>query len=230
MANLRSETRKHRFGLKKSSKKKVPVSKPFVPESELRYYMIYKPFRVLSQFTCTDDKKCLADLGVFPEDVYPVGRLDYDSEGLLILTNDRTLNKRLLDPENQHERQYLVQVEGLPEDADMEILRTGISININKKPYTTRPAKVRILKTEPVLPERLPPVRYRKSVPDAWILIQLTEGKNRQVRKMTAGAGFPTLRLVRWSLNLLTIEGLEPGAIVELNRRTVVDKLLKNKR
>lgn len=177
------------------------------------YIVIYKPFRVLSQFSPEGDKDTLASIGDFPKDVYPVGRLDYDSEGLLILTNDKRLNKKLLDPENQHPRTYLVQVEGAPTNQDVEILRSGILIKVKGKNHLTLPAKVDIPETLPNLPDRNPPIRFRKNVPDTWIRLTLTEGKNRQVRKMTAGAGFPTLRLVRWAIGNVTVEGMQPGDV-----------------
>ena len=138
--------------------------------------------------------------------MYPVGRLDADSEGLLILTNDKQLNHRLLNPEFRHSRTYLAQVDGAVTGEALDKLRRGVTITVNGRPYKTRPAKAETPEQEPVLPERVPPIRYRKSIPTSWIKLTLSEGKNRQVRKMTAAAGFPTLRLVR-----VAIEGILLG-------------------
>ena len=180
-----------------------------------RYFIVYKPFMMLSQFTATiEGKQTLADLHVFPKDVYPVGRLDEDSEGLLLLTNDPSANARLLG--NGVEKEYYVQAEGKIEEADLEPLRKGVEINVKKESYITRPAKARVLPTAPDLPERVPPIRFRASIPDTWISITLTEGKNRQVRRMTAKIGFPTLRLVRFRFGKMTIEGMASGEVREL--------------
>lgn len=186
------------------------------------YFLIYKPYLTLSQFSREGDKHTLADLGFdFPSDVYPVGRLDADSEGLLLLTNDKQLNHRLLNPKFRHNRTYYVQVEGaLTEDACQK-LAAGVTISVDGKPYHTLPADARI-SPEPNLPERNPPIRYRASIPTSWLSISLHEGKNRQVRKMTAAAGFPTLRLVRWAIERLTAEGMMPGQVRELSRAEVL--------
>jgi 23S rRNA pseudouridine2457 synthase len=166
-------------------------------------YLIYKPYLMLSQFTQEiEGQQVLAQLStVFAKDVYPVGRLDADSEGLLLLSSDKSLTEKLLNPKNKHERTYFVQVEGIPTETALEQLRTGVGIRIekNKDLYQTQGAKVSILSEEEVLflPERLPAVRFRASIPTTWISLTLSEGKNRQVRKMTAAVGFPTLRLVR---------------------------------
>ena len=175
------------------------------------HYLFYKPFQTLSQFSPEGTKKTLADY--FPgiaKDVYPVGRLDYDSEGLLFLTNDKTLNHRLLHPSFIHERQYWVQVEGIPKEDDLAQLRKGVFISIKGKSYCTRPAKVSLM-APPDLPERLPPVRFRKHIPTSWISLMLVEGKNRQVRRMTAAVGLPTLRLIRYSIGSVTLENMKPG-------------------
>jgi 23S rRNA pseudouridine2457 synthase len=166
-----------------------------------------KPFGVLTQFT-TDDlaKKTLADF-IRVADVYPTGRLDADSEGLILLTSDGWLQHRLSDPRFGHERTYWVQVEGVPAAKTIELLRHGVEL----KDGITRPARVRLLLEEPALPPREPPVRFRKSIPTSWLEMVLTEGRNRQVRRMTAAAGFPTLRLVRVAIGQLTIDGLAPG-------------------
>lgn len=185
------------------------------------YYLFYKPFQVLTAFTSDDGKKTLADYMKLPLDVYPVGRLDYDSEGLLLLTNDRSLTQRLLHPGFQHPRTYYVQVEGnITEDA-LERLRKGVAIRNGKTLYTTLPAKVHLLPEVPDMPERNPPIRHRKAVPDTWIELNLVEGKNRQVRKMTAAVGFPTLRLVRVSIGNLSLGSLQPGQLKEISGNTI---------
>ena len=181
------------------------------------YYMIYKPFGVLSQFTDpVGGKRTLGELYDFPPRVYPVGRLDEDSEGLLILTDDPRANSRLLG--QGVEKEYLVQVEGEPDDGALAPLRGGIEIRIKKKRFTTLPAAVSLIHREPDLPDRDPPIRFRKSVPDAWISLVLREGKNRQVRKMTAKVGFPTLRLVRVRMGKLQIGTLEVGEVKDLSQ------------
>lgn len=173
---------------------------------------------MLSQFSREGEHKTLAELGFsFPKDVYPVGRLDTDSEGLLILTNDRKINKNLLDPENGHKRTYLVQVEGSFSVEAKIMLEKGVEINVNGKLYRTLPAKVEIMDAVENIPERIPPIRYRKNIPDTWIKLTLKEGKNRQVRRMTAKVGFPTLRLIRFSIELFTIENMLPGEVKEVD-------------
>lgn len=180
------------------------------------YYVIYKPYGVLSQFTReAPHHRTLADLHDFPKDVYPVGRLDQDSEGLLLLTNDKRLNSKLLDPRWAHERNYWVQVEGVPAEEAFTRLNNGVNIRIKKRDYRTRPAKSKMLIPSPTLPDRDPPIRVRKSVPDSWIELRLTEGKNRQVRRMCATVGFPVLRLVRASIEDLTLGDMKPGDVRE---------------
>jgi 23S rRNA pseudouridine2457 synthase len=156
-----------------------------------------------------------------PRDVYPVGRLDYDSEGLLLLSNDRSLTQRLLHPGFQHPRTYYVQVEGVITEDALERLRNGVAIRNCKTLYTTLPAKVHLLPEVPDMPERNPPIRHRKAVPDTWIELNLVEGKNRQVRKMTAAVGFPTLRLVRVSIGNLSLGSLQPGQLKEISGNTI---------
>lgn len=191
------------------------------------YFLIYKPYLTLSQFSPgherrEDDKHTLADLAYsFPSDVYPVGRLDADSEGLLLLTNDKQLNHRLLNPKFRHNRTYYVQVEGALTDEACSQLSAGVTISVDGKPYHTLPADAHSI-TEPILPERNPPIRYRANIPTSWLSISLHEGKNRQVRKMTAAVGFPTLRLVRWAIEGLTAEGMQPGDVRDLNRAEVM--------
>ena len=189
------------------------------------YYIIYKPYQVLSQFSAVAEKKTLADFFKVPRDVYPVGRLDYDSEGLLLLTNDKLLNHRLLDPAFAHEREYLVQVDGaITQEAISELAQT-VTIQVDGKPYHTKPCKVSILFDEPLLPERIPPIRFRKQIPAPWIKLVLTEGKNRQVRKMTAQVGFPTLRLVRYRIGTITLENMQPGEMITMERDSIYKRL-----
>lgn len=191
----------------------------------LRYFIIYKPFQVLSQFTSEGGKHTLKDHFPVATDVYPVGRLDFDSEGLLLLTNDKQLNHRLLDPRYAHEREYWVQVEGNIDKVAVSSLEAGVVISVDGKPYRTKPCKAMLFDGAPAVPERNPPIRYRKNVPDSWLKLLLTEGKNRQVRKMTAQVGFPTLRLIRYRIERLTVEGLQPGDMQELSRSAVYSSL-----
>lgn len=191
---------------------------------DLQYFAIYKPFGMISQFSKEGNHPTLGELHQFPKDVYPVGRLDTDSEGLLLLTNDKTINQRLLHPTNKHSKTYWVQVDGsITEDA-LEQLRGGVEIRIKKKTHFTAPAKAKRIES-PSLPERNPPIRYRASIPTSWIELTITEGKNRQVRRMTAKVGFPTLRLVRASIEGISIDDVLPQHVVELNRDTFLRKL-----
>jgi 23S rRNA pseudouridine2457 synthase len=176
-----------------------------------QYYILYKPYQVISQFTSREGHRTLKDIFTVPDDCYPVGRLDQDSEGLLILTNDATLNHRLLNPKFAHEREYWVQVEGVITSDAIHRLQSGVTISVDGRPYRTRPSHVRTFPTPPNVPDRQPPIRYRVSIPTSWISITLSEGKNRQVRKMTAQTGFPTLRLIRYRIERVTLDGLAPG-------------------
>jgi len=189
------------------------------------YFLIYKPYLVLSQFSPSEGKQTLADFFDVPRDVYPVGRLDHDSEGLLLLTNDTTLNQRLLNPKQAHEREYWVQVDGAVTDAAIKQLQDGVQINVDGKTYKTRPAIVAMFNKEPIVPPRNPPIRFRKEIPAPWISITLTEGKNRQVRRMTAAVGFPTLRLIRHRIADLELGTLQPGMMVRIPRKTIYQKL-----
>jgi 23S rRNA pseudouridine2457 synthase len=193
-----------------------------------KYFIVYKPFHVLSQFSREGDKKTLKDFFDVPTDVYPVGRLDYDSEGLLILSNDKKLNQFFLDPAHQHEREYWVQVEGDVDEVALSRLCDGVPINLNGKIYRTEKCFAAKL-LDPKVPERVPPIRVRKSIPTSWIKMILTEGKNRQVRKMTAHVGFPTLRLIRYRIESITIDGLNSGEMKTLSK-TELYNLLENKR
>lgn len=183
-----------------------------------KYFIVYKPFNVLSQFTSQLEKKTLKDFFDVPVDVYPVGRLDYDSEGLLILTNDKNLNHKLLNPLLAHGREYWVQVEGEITNDAIDALQNGIDINIDGKIYYTKKCKAQKFNAPPAVPERNPPIRFRKNIPDSWIKIILTEGKKRQVRKMTAKAGYPTLRLIRYRIEKINIDGLHPGEMKILSQ------------
>ena len=167
-----------------------------------------KPFNVLCQFTdrSTPPRATLAGFGL-PADVYAAGRLDYDSEGLLLLTDDGRLANRLTDPKPKQPKTYWVMVEGTPAAEQLQALRDGVVLNDGP----TRPAQVRLLDPAPQLWPRNPPVRYRKNVPDAWLEITISEGRNRQVRRMTAAVGLPTLRLVRVAIGAHRLDGLAPG-------------------
>lgn len=168
----------------------------------------HKPYGVLCQFTPDQPgQRTLAEFG-FPAGVYPVGRLDLDSEGLLLLSDEPGFNHRLLDPARAHPRTYLVQVEGLPTHEALGRLRRG---GLVIQGHRTRPCGVVSLEVEPVVAPRDPPVRFRLAVPTAWIELTLIEGKNRQVRRMTAAVGFPTLRLIRTAIGSLRGDGLGPG-------------------
>lgn len=188
---------------------------------DFRYFAVYKPFQTLSQFSAEAGKKTLKDYFSVPKDVYPVGRLDYDSEGLLLLTNDPRLNQGLLHPKNAHNRTYYAQVDGMITQLAVDQLKKGVRITINGKAHDCRAAEAKIMAEPPVLPERNPPIRYRKSIPAPWIAITLTEGKNRQVRKMCAAVGAPVLRLVRVSIEELDISGWAAGDIRELTRADI---------
>jgi len=195
----------------------------------MKYILFYKPYGVLCQFTDNSDnpRPTLKDYIPIPE-VYSVGRLDRDSEGLLLLTDNGQLKNRLTEPKFAHPRTYYVQVEGIPDRSALDKLSNGITI----KNYRTRKAKVRLFSSEPNLPLRIPPIRDRKLIPTSWLEITLTEGKNRQVRRMTAAVGFPTLRLVRMSIgsdaHRLDLSGLNPGEWRELSANET-EKLLKFK-
>ena len=173
------------------------------------YFVVYKPFNVLSQFSSQEEKKTLKDFFDVPHDVYSLGRLDYDSEGLLILTNDKLLNHHLLNPALAHGREYWVQVEGNITNEAINQLEQGVDINVDGKMFRTK--KCIAKRITPVVAPRYPPIRVRKNIPESWIKLIITEGKNRQVRKMTAKVGFPTLRLIRYRIEKITTENLQPG-------------------
>jgi 23S rRNA pseudouridine2457 synthase len=181
------------------------------------YILFYKPYGVLSQFTREKNHKALCDFGPFPKDVYAAGRLDADSEGLLFLTNDTAVNHRLTDPKFEHERTYIVQIEGIPDDDDLARLSSGVVIEAKR----TKPTIVRLFDQEPDFPMRAVPIRFRKNVPTTCLEITLREGRNRQVRKMTAAVGHPTLRLMRTSITFLTLKELHPGEHRELTSEEI---------
>ena len=169
-----------------------------------------KPFQVLCQFSSQEGRECLADYLKIPG-IYPAGRLDADSEGLLLLTSDGPLQARIADPRFKMEKIYWVQVEGLPGEDALAQLRSGVQLNDGP----TRPARARLLDPPPAVWERTPPIRERKAIPTAWIELAIREGRNRQVRRMTAAVGLPTLRLVRAAIGPYTLDGLAPGAWAE---------------
>ncbi|MBI1321886.1 pseudouridine synthase [bacterium] len=179
--------------------------------SPKRYVLFNKPYGVLTRFTDPQGRPTLADFIDIPG-IYPVGRLDFDSEGLLVLTDDGPLAHRLTDPRFDHPKTYLAQVERVPDESDLDRLRSGITLSDG----VCKPAEVELLDSPPLLWERPVPIRFRKNVPTAWLRLTLREGRNRQVRRMTAAIGFPCLRLVREAIGPLDVSSLAPGAWREL--------------
>ncbi|MEL6268637.1 MAG: pseudouridine synthase [Chloroflexota bacterium] len=188
----------------------------------MKVYRFWKPYDVLTQFTDAEGRPTLADY-IDVSGIYAAGRLDKDSEGLLILTDDGELNARLTQPKYEHPRTYFVQVERIPDEDALKQLSKGVVIKGKK----TRPAKAHLLEEPPKLPERPVPIRYRKNVPTAWLELTLIEGRNRQVRRMTAAIGHPTLRLVRVAIGDITLDQMQPGELVRLSR-SQVERLEKN--
>lgn len=182
----------------------------------MKYILFNKPYAVLSQFTPDEGKQSLKDFR-FPKNIYPVGRLDFDSEGLLLLTDDNEVKHKLTDPKFELPKTYLAQIERIPTEESLQQLRDGVMIEGKK----TKPAIVRLLTEEPHLPPRSVPIRFRKTVPTAWIELTIREGRNRQVRKMTAAVGHPTLRLVRIKIGSIEIGTLKPGEWNEIDKKTI---------
>ena len=171
-----------------------------------RLLLLNKPFRVLTQFTSEDGKSSLKDVVSAP-DMFPAGRLDYDSEGLLLLTNWGALQAKLAEPRFKVAKTYFVQVEGIPDAAAIERLREGVQLNDGM----TRPADAALIDEPAWLWSRDPPIRFRRDIPTHWMSLTIREGRNRQVRRMTAAVGHPTLRLIRWSIGPWSLEGMQPG-------------------
>tara|TARA_Y100000589_G_scaffold70413_1_gene62616 strand:+ start:8103 stop:8690 length:588 start_codon:yes stop_codon:yes gene_type:complete len=189
-----------------------------------KYYVIYKPKGCLSQFSKEHDKMALVDFFFdLPKDIYPVGRLDEDSEGLLILSNDKALNSLLLNPKNGHWRTYWVQVYGQVSKRAMKQLEKGVTIYVNKKKHNTLPAQVK----KGVPPKNIPSLNVSEKN-TSWLRISIQEGKNRQVRKMTAKVGFPTLRLIRTNIELLDLGELQPSEYIKLEKNQIYSKLKLN--
>jgi 23S rRNA pseudouridine2457 synthase len=178
--------------------------------------LLNKPFQVLTQFTSTDGKATLRDFVSAPG-MYPAGRLDYDSEGLVLLTDWAALQTRLSNPKWKAPKTYLVQVEGVPTNEALAALRAGVVL----KDGPTRPAEAELIDEPEWLWPRTPPIRFRKAIPTNWLRVTIREGRNRQVRRMTAAVGLPTLRLIRWSVGPWTLEGLAPGKSRTVDRREV---------
>lgn len=189
--------------MKKAACSARPAS---TPANRPLLILLNKPFQVLCQFTDKEGRATLADY-VDVAGVYAAGRLDYDSEGLVVLTNSGQLQHLISDPSNKLPKTYLVQVEGVPDEASLDKIRKGVLL----KDGMTRPARAKLLAHEPDVWPRTPPIRFRKSVPDSWLEVTITEGRNRQVRRMVAAVGYPALRLIRVKIGQWELGGLKPG-------------------
>lgn len=187
-------------------------------EINYKYFALHKPYGYLSQFTDKLNRKTLSHLKNIPKEVYPIGRLDMDSEGLLLLSNDKMLVDYLLNPKKSHEKEYLAQIEGSPTEEEIIKFRKGLIIE-NKR---TLPAQIEIINS-PNLPDRIPPIRKRTSILVCWVKIVITEGRNRQVRKMTAAIGHPTLRLIRIRIKNIKLGNLKQGEIRELTKDEILN-------
>ncbi|MDA0116989.1 MULTISPECIES: pseudouridine synthase [Vibrio] len=192
------------------NRKKPTSNKPRLAPEDRKVIVFNKPFDTLSQFTDGEGRKTLADF-IPVKDVYAAGRLDRDSEGLMVLTNDGILQAKLTQPKSKSPKTYWVQVDGAPSESDLDKLRTGVEL----KDGMTLPAKVEVM-AEPRVWERSPPVRFRANIPTTWLAITIIEGRNRQVRRMTANIGFPTLRLIRYSMGDIKLGELQPGEWKEI--------------
>ena len=181
-----------------------------------KYIAFNKPYGVLSQFTSESHIRNLSEFNL-PKGVYAVGRLDKDSEGLLLLSNDGAFNQKVTNPKAMKSKKYHVQIEGIPSPQDIEKLKNGVII----KDYLTAPCKAKIL-TNFSIPPRVPPIRERKNIPTTWLEIEIKEGKNRQVRRMTAAIGFPTLRLIRVQIGNLKLGSIPKGKWLEISKDQVI--------
>lgn len=191
--------------------------------SDLEYFAVFKPYDMLSQFSGEATDSLLGDLHDFPKDVYPIGRLDKDSEGLLLLTNDNHFKTQLLDPLSKVSKTYLVQVDGEITEEAIQLLSSGkITIKHKGKEHRVLPAKCKMVSPPETLPERSIPIRFRKNIPTSWIELIITEGKNRQIRKMTAAAGFPTLRLIRIGIGKFRLNEFKNGMVKSIRKEDVL--------
>ncbi|AUI85780.1 23S rRNA pseudouridylate synthase [Vibrio azureus] len=209
-----SVTGRTKFRPKRSSS----TSKPKVAPEDRKVIIFNKPFDTLSQFTDGEGRKTLADY-IPVQNVYAAGRLDRDSEGLMVLTNDGVLQARLTQPKSKMPKTYWVQVDGAPSESDLDKLRQGVEL----KDGLTLPAQVEII-PEPKIWDRVPPVRFRANIPTTWLAITIIEGRNRQVRRMTAHIGFPTLRLIRYSMGEIKLDDLQPGEWQEIKKINVFNR------
>jgi pseudouridine synthase len=207
----------HKFDLDPLTPSQTPTM-----STRFRTIALYKPYGVLCQFRDSSGRPTLAPLVPIPG-IYPAGRLDFDSEGLLLLTEDGGLAHRLTDPRFEHPKTYLVQLERVPDAAAIQSLRNGVVLGDGR----TRPAHAELLESAPPLPDRPVPIRFRKNVPTAWLELSITEGRNRQVRRMTAAVGHPTLRLVRIAVGPVALGDLEPGRWRDVSdlERTALERL-----
>lgn len=193
-------------------------SKTFNYKKNYKYYKLNKPYGVLSQFTPDHEgQSCLKDLINVAKDVYPIGRLDKDSEGLILLSNDPSFNQFILHPKNKKEKEYWCQVEGRINNEAILSLKNGVNIRVNKKRYLVKAQAYIIDQSNINIPERIPPIRKRQNIPTSWVSITISEGKNRQVRRMLAAVNFPVLRLIRVRIDDIHLDNIPSGRISEIN-------------